>query len=622
MNDPKGPHMSHPRHRGWTGVLRHLAVPALAVAVIWAVPLANSDKASSKPDTSWNPLTPVSVNLATGVPAAQTAHGNLLGFNDFHGAIDPPTGSGGLVAGAPAGGVEYLATWVKKLRAEGIAAGQDVVTVGAGDMVGATPLVSAAFHDEPTIELLNSLGLELTSVGNHEFDEGVTELKRLQRGGCHPTDGCFGGDGFAGARFAYLAANVVDKRTKWPVLPPVAVKIIDGVPVGFVGLTLEGTPSIVNPAGITSVEFRDEIETANKWGGLLRAFGIKAQVLLIHEGGAQTGGDISSCAAFAGSITDIVAGLRDEFGVVVSGHTHRFYSCSLPNAAGKPVVVTSAGSNGTLVTDITVALDKHSRRFTEIEAHNVIVENGVRNPDGSWQQSAPGVFVRNPALVDADAKVIADKYRTAVAPVANRVVGKITAAISRDNKANGESPLGDVVADAQLAYTASSAGAQIALMNPGGIRAPLAYNPTPGSEGNVTYGECFTVQPFNNLVATQTLTGAQLKEVLEQQFAGYAGQAVTRILQVSAGFTYSYNTTLALGSRISDLKLNGVAINPATAYQVTTNDFLANGGDGFTNLKLGTGRTTAPGFDVDALVAHIAAGPVAPGTADRITKLG
>ncbi len=603
--------------------LRRLATPALALGVIIALPLAQGS-APSKTNAGWTPLTPVSVQL-TDVPARHAAKGSLLAFNDFHGAIDPPTGSGAVVVGNPAGGVEFLSTWVKRLRAEGEAAGEEVVTVGAGDMVGATPLVSAAFHDEPTIELLNELGMQITSVGNHEFDEGTVELKRLINGGCHPTDGCADGDGFAGADFTYLAANAVNKRTGLPILLPFTIKIIQGVPVGFIGMTLEGTMSIVNPGapGNPDIQFRDEIETANKWSRLLRAFGVKAQVLLIHEGGLQTPAtDPSGCAGFAGAITDIVGGLRNEFGLVVSGHTHRFYSCSLPNAEGKPVVVTSAGSNGQLVSDISFTLDKRSHRFASIEARNVIVENGIRNPDGSWARDAQGNFLRNPALIDPRAKTISDKYRTAVAPIANRIVGKISADISRDAVASGESPLGDVIADAQLAYT-SSLGGQIALMNPGGVRAPLTFANSPGGEpaGDVTYGECFTVQPFNNLVVTQTFTGAQLKAVLEQQFAGQAGQTVTRILQPSAGFTYSYNTTRALGDRTFNLALNGTPIDPAATYRVTTNDFLANGGDGFTALQAGADRATAPGFDVDALVAHLATGPIAPGPANRITKV-
>ncbi|HEY0698740.1 MAG TPA: bifunctional metallophosphatase/5'-nucleotidase [Micromonospora sp.] len=615
--------MSQPRSRG-RATLRHLAAPALALAVVATLPIT-SDRGAA-PAAAGPGLAPVSVSYGTKL--TDPVKGQFLSYNDFHGAIDPPTGSGATVNGTPAGGVEYLATWLKRLRAEAAAEGRTTITAGAGDLIGATPLVSAAFHDEPTIELMDLVGLQVSSVGNHEFDEGVTELLRMNNGGCHPVDGCADGDGFEGAKFHYLAANTIDKKTGLPILPPIDVKFIDGVPVGFVGLTLEGTPGIVNPAGITDVTFTDEVETANKWSALLKLFGVKAQVLLIHEGGSQAAPPsppgVSDCGNFSGPIVPIVAGLRPEFGLVVSGHTHRFYSCTLPNSSGASSVVTSAGSNGQLITDIDYTLDRRTGRFAEISARNVVVENGVRNPDGTWQQSAPGSFVRNRELVDPAAKTLADKYRSAVAPIANRVVGKITADIVRDVQPNQESPLGDVIADAQLAWTATD-GAQIALMNPGGVRASLTYSASAGGEapGEVTYGEAFTVQPFNNLVVTQTFTGAQLKDVLEQQFPGFTGQSTQRILQVSKGFSYSYDTRLPAGQRVSNLTLNGTPIDPAATYRVTTNDFLANGGDGFTLLTGGTGRTTAPGFDVDALVGYLGAGePVAPGPANRITRLG
>src|SRR4051794_40208871 len=267
-------------------VLRHLAAPALALAVVAALPLASPTTPAAAAPSAYAPAS-VSYDL----PAGATVEGQFLSYNDFHGAIDPPAGSGAVVnaggTSTPAGGVEYLATYLKKLRAEAKAEGRQTLTVGAGDMIGATPLVSAAFHDEPTIELMNEVGLQVTSVGNHEFDEGVDELLRMQQGGCHPVDGCQDGDGFGGARFHYLAANTIDNRTGLPILPPIDIKIIGGVPVGFVGLTLEGTAGIVNPAGIKNVHFTDEIETANKWGDLLKLFGVKAQVLLVHEGGAQ-----------------------------------------------------------------------------------------------------------------------------------------------------------------------------------------------------------------------------------------------------------------------------------------------------------------------------------------------
>ncbi|GAA1601636.1 bifunctional metallophosphatase/5'-nucleotidase [Actinoplanes couchii] len=563
------------------------------------------------------------------IPAAPSAaaqgaavvKGQILSYNDFHGAIDPPTGTGAVVnaggVSTPAGGVEYLATTLKRLRA----GSPHTITAGAGDLIGATPLVSAAFHDEPTIELMNQIGLQVSSVGNHEFDEGVAELIRIQRGGCHPVDGCQDGDPYRGAKFSYLAANTIDKKTKLPILPPVDIRFVGGVPVGFIGMTLEGTPGIVNPAGITGVTFTDEVQTANKWSNVLRTLGVRAQVLLLHEGGTQAAvtptPGVSDCTGFTGPVVPIVAGLNPEIGVVVSGHTHRFYQCELPNRTGARTVVTSAGNNGQLVTDIDYTLDKRTGRFAGITATNVIVENGIPDGSGGWRKDAAGAYLRNPDTVDPAAKKVADKYRTAVAPIANRLVGSISADITRTATPAGESPLGDVIADAQRSYT----NAQIALMNPGGIRADLDADQSSGGEayGQVTYGEAFTVQPFNNLVVTQTFTGAQLKDVLEQQFAGYAGQTVQRILQVSAGLTYTWSASAPAGSKVGALALNGVPIDPAANYSVTTNDFLANGGDGFSNLTVGTGRVTAPGFDVDALVALLATGPIPPGPANRIT---
>ncbi|MEV6931257.1 bifunctional metallophosphatase/5'-nucleotidase [Dactylosporangium sp. NPDC051485] len=613
--------MAQPRARGWR-VAQHLAVPALAVAVVALLPLAKTG--STTGSDRWTPLTPAKVALSQKVGATATAQ--LLGFNDFHGNIDPPTGSGGLINGVPAGGSEYLGTALTKLRDKAKAEGvHNSDTVVAGDNIGASPLVSAAFHDEPAIEVLNAMHVDLASVGNHEFDEGVTELYRMQFGGCHPTDGCQAGGHFSGAKFQYLAANVTQKSNGLPILLPFSIRRYDGVPVAFVGMTLAATPGIVNPAGIKNVDFHDEVETANKYATILGWLGIKSMVLVIHEGGMQSSPpaplDPSGCANFAGPIATITKGLDPAYGVVVSGHTHRFYTCELPNSSGANSLVTSAGTAGTLVTDIRVTLDKKSRKFVDASATNVIAENGVKNADGTYQKDAQGNFVRNPALVDPAVKKIADKYRVAVAPLANKVIGSISADITTTQTAAGETPLGDVIADAQLAYT-KPAGAQIAFMNPGGIRASLIYANSPGGEapGQVTYGEAFTVQPFNNLVVTQAFTGAQIKDVLEQQFVGFQGQTVQRMLQVSAGFTYTISASAPAGSKISNIKLNGVALDPAATYLVTTNDFLANGGDGFLNLAKGTNRVTAPGFDIDALTSYLATGPIAPGTADRYTR--
>ncbi len=566
----------------------------VAVAALTAAGIATSTTGSqaARPDNKGN-----------------IAKARFFSFNDFHGALDPPTGSGGLVNGTPAGGAEYLATTLKGLRADAEAHGQKTLTVGAGDMVGASPLLSAAFHDEPTIETLNLLQMDVTSVGNHEFDEGVTELLRLQNGGCHPTDGCQDGDPFYGADFPYLAANTVYKDSGKTILPAYTTRTVQGVKVGFIGMTLEGTPEIVNPAGITTVRFLDEVETANKYADQLLAKGVEALVLLIHEGGQQnvpvttppTPVDPSGCANFTGALPPIVAGLDPEFDLVVSGHTHRPYVCELPNSAGTKILATSAGTAGVLVTDITATLSKSEDDFTSLSARNVIVERKV---------------------IDQETKTLLDKYRVAVAPIANRIVGSISADITRSTNAAQETALGDVIADAQLAYTKASAGAQIAFMNPGGIRADLIYGNSAGGEppGQVTYGEAFTVQPFNNLVTTQTFTGAQIKTVLEQQrFPG--ASATPLVLQVSDGFTYTYSPSAAAGSRVSNMALNGTPIDDAATYRVTTNDFLANGGDSFPGFTVGTNRVYAPGFDVDALAAYLAAGPIAPGPQNRITRV-
>ena len=534
----------------------------------------------------------------------KTVDVQLLAINDFHGNLKPPTGSSGRVGATLAGGVEYLATHIKTLEATNP---DRTLEVAAGDLIGASPLLSAAFHDEPTIEAMNALGLDISAVGNHEFDEGVDELLRMQNGGCHPVDGCQDGDGFAGADFEYLAANVVYKTSGKPIFPASTIRNLHGVKVGFIGLTLEGTPAIVTPSGVASVDFLDEADTINAATAALKAKGVHTVVVLLHEGGAQSvalaENTINTCTGMAGAVVGIVGNLDPEVDLVISGHTHQAYTCALPNSNGTPIPVTSASSFGRLVTDIDITIDKKADQPTAIAVNNVIVSRDVP--------------------LDAAETALVTKYDTAVAPIANKIVGSITADITRANNAAGESALGDVIADGQLAVSLSD-NAQLALMNPGGIRADLTFAASAGGEapGQVTYGEAFDVQPFNNLVATEDLTGAQLKILLEQQFCDptLTTPRANTILQPSAGFTYTWNSTLACGSKVSDIKLNGVAVDPAAAYRVTMNNFLADGGDGFPEFKNGTNRVTR-GFDVDAFAAYLGAGaPVAPGPQNRITK--
>jgi 5'-nucleotidase len=568
-------------------------------------------------------IVPAAVSAAKPTKPPKTVDVQLLAINDFHGNLLPPSGSGGRIGSAAnddackaspatcvlAGGFGYLADDVKDLEATNP---NGTLVVSAGDNIGGSPLISAAFHDEPTIEALNLIGLDASAVGNHEFDEGVTELLRIQNGGCHPVDGCDTGHTYAGADFPFLAANVVYKDTGDPILPAYTIEQVGGVKVGFIGLTLEGTPLIVSANGIRDVNFLDEATTINAAAHDLRVQGVHTIVVLIHEGGVQSvatnPSTIDTCTGMSGAIVDIVHQLHPSINLVVSGHTHNAYNCLLPNSDEQLVPVSSASSFGRLVTDIDMTLSTSSGKPKSISVDNKIV---FRDD----QDTAAAALVAN--------------YQTAVAPIANAVVGSITANITRTGSPAGESALGDVIADAQLAYT-QSAGAQLAFMNPGGIRADLSFTSSPVGEGDgvVTFGEAFDVQPFNNLVVTQDMTGAQIKAVLEQQWAactppGRSGGA-TVILQVSAGFTYSYNEALACGSRISNMMLSGNPIVPGTTYKVTLNNFIADGGDSFPAFTAGTNRVYAPDFDIDALADYLDANTppgVPPGPQNRITKL-
>jgi 5'-nucleotidase len=536
---------------------------------------------------------------------AKTVDIQLLAINDFHGNLEPPSGSSGRVGATNAGGVEYLATHNKSLRATNPHGTHEVA---AGDQIGASPLLSAAFHDEPTIEAMNALGLDFSAVGNHEFDEGVDELLRMQDGGCHPVDGCQDGDGFKGADFEYLAANVVYKTNGEPIFPAYAVRNIGGAKVGLIGLTLEGTPDIVTASGIQTVNFLDEATTINAAVQELKQKKVHTIVVLIHEGGAQSvplsESVINTCTGMSGAIVGIVSQLDDDVDMVISGHTHNAYNCLLPNAASRQIPVSSASSFGRLVTDIDMTVDPKSDQPTTISVDNQIVTRDV--------------------ALDPDETAIVTKYNTAIAPISHRVVGSITADITRAGNPAGESALGDVIADAQL-EDAQGESAQIALMNPGGIRADLTYTQISGGEslGEVTYGEAFTVQPFNNYIVTQTLTGAQLKTVLEQQFCNGAltTPRTNVILQPSAGLTYTWSAGAACGAKVTNLMLNGLPVAPATSYRVEMNSFLADGGDGFPEFKNGTNRVFG-GLDIDALTDYLGAhSPVAPGPQNRITAV-
>jgi 5'-nucleotidase len=521
----------------------------------------------------------------------------ILAINDFHGNLLPPTGGIRIAdpddrtrkIAVPAGGAEQMATLVRQLRQ----GHNNTIFVAAGDLIGASPLLSAMFHDEPTIESLSMMGLEIASVGNHEFDEGKDELLRMQNGGCHPIDKCQGPHPFPGAKFHYLAASTFEKSTGKTIFPPYEIRTFGGIPVAFIGLTLKGTADIVSPVSVAGLEFRDEADTVNALVPELKARGVEAIVVLIHEGGYPTG-DYNECPGISGPIVDIVKKFDRAVDVVISGHTHQAYVCEIDGR-----LVTSGDKYGTIVTTIDLKLDPATRDVISARADNVIVRSGV--------------YARDP-----EQTALLASYEKLAAPIANRRAGSITETLSHTPNEAGESTLGDVIADAQLAATRSDAdgGAVIAFTNPGGIRADIAKKP----DGAVSFADIFASQPFRNQLVTLTLSGTQIKNMLEQQ---WVDPKLPRILQVSKGFTYSWDGARPYGDHIiaDRMSLNGQRIDPAMNYRVTVNNFLSVGGDGFTVLKGGV----APQFgvyDSDALYGYFRSNsPIVPAAAGRIMRL-
>jgi 5'-nucleotidase len=520
----------------------------------------------------------------------------ILAINDFHGNLRPPFGGIGIAdpndtskrIAVPAGGSEHMATLVKQLRVKR----RHSVFVAAGDLIGASPLLSALFHDEPTVESLSLMGLEITAVGNHEFDEGKDELLRMQNGGCHPASGCNGPRKFLGAKFRYLAASTFDKGTGKTLFPAYEVKEFDGIPIAFIGLTLKATPNIVSPSGVVGLEFRDEAETINALVPQIRERGIEAIVVLIHEGGFPTGG-YNECPGISGPIVDIVKKLDKAVDLVISGHTHRAYKCNIDGR-----LVTSADKFGTIVTEIEIELDRKTRDIVSAKADNLIVRTDTYAKDKEQT-----------ALIAA--------YDELVKPLAERPVGTITATLTRDEGPGGESVLGQIIVDAQLAATSGPhvGGAVIAFTNPGGIRASIPRS----ADGTVTFADLFAAQPFGNSLVTLTMTGAQIKAALEQQ---WLNQVKPRILSVSKGFSYTWDDRRARGDFVAaaGIMLDGRPIDPAGKYRVTVNGFLADGGDGFVAFTGGTEARIGP-FEVGALEAYFKANsPMAPASLDRIRR--
>lgn len=537
------------------------------------------------------------------VPPAPVEVG-IIAINDFHGALEPPrqsvlvTGADGQSEAVPAGGAAYLASAVEQVRAKH----PNHLTVAAGDLTGGSQLASAIHLDEPAVGVMNRLGLEYTAVGNHEFDRGTTELIRLQAGGCEKNtnrEPC-ALEQFAGAGYRYLAANVVgpDGRT---LFPGTALKTFgtgrSAVTIGLIGLTLKGTDALVSAAGIAGYRFEDEVQTINADVATLKAQGADAVVVLFHQGVRTVdppGPD--GCNSPTGELAPILDQLDPRIDLVISGHTHWQYICQWQSRdPRKTFLVTSAGLYGKLLTDIRLTIDPASGRVLTREAHNVIVQSepyrGANN-EVTIKPAYP-TFPPDPAVAS-----YIGQYVKAAESFSSRRVGKVSgpASLAVDGNSAMGGTLGNLIADAQLAAT-RNAGAQIALMNPFGIRTGL----NPAEDGSVTFGMLYRIQPFDNTLVTMSLTGAQLKTVLEQ---GLDGAPTNQWLAPSVGFAYRYDMSRPVGERITAMTLGGQPIDPAATYRVTTNSFLSDGGDSFTELV--NGRDKVIGMaDVAALEAWV-----------------
>jgi 5'-nucleotidase len=542
-------------------------------------------------------------------PPGQLVQLQLLGFNDYHGHVGPTTA--GTVDGEPAGGGEYLSAMLKTLRT----GHKYSLTVAAGDLIGGSPAFSGLFHDEPSVESLNAMGLDVSSVGNHEFDDGVTELLRMQNGGCHPIDGCI--FPYEGADFQWLAANVVNEYTGETPLPPYWIKKIESVNVGFIGMTLEATDTLVAASGIEGWDFLDEAQTANALVPILKAEGVEAIVVLLHEGGSQTPppGDVDACVGISGPIVAINDALDPAIDALITGHTHLPYNCLLPDPAGEPRIVTSAYSYGRVVSELNLVLDKRTNdvRRDLSTATNHLVAQAQLTPD--------------PAIT----AVIA-KWQPFYDAAGNTPVGTITEDITRGGDPTGsdrgvESAAGNLVADAQL-WATSANGAEVAFMNPGGVRSDLTYDESEAGEGDgvVTFGEAFTFQPFGNTLVTLPMTSGQIISVLEEQCQPAGSSRPFLHLGVSEGFTYDLAKTIVAGDctsiTVSNVELNGVPLNSTATYNVTVNNFLADGGDNFTTFATITESRLDGGNDLEALTNYLGTfSPVAPPSTDRVNEL-
>lgn len=540
----------------------------------------------------------------------------VVGLNDFHGNLEPirrPTtlkGADGTDRQVQVAGVAHLASAVASIREQA----EHSLVIAAGDLIGGSPLVSSYFLDEPAIGAMNRLGLDFNAVGNHEFDRGWRELKRMQDGGCEKLalrEPCAIESDFPGARFKFLAANVVTPGGD-TLFPAYAVKSFGegkrAFDVGVIGLTLKETPTLVTPSGVEGLTFADEAAAINRAVEALSAKGVKAIIVAIHQGlYTEVGYNDKSCGGVSGPLTDILKGVDPQVDLVISGHTHRAYVCNFGAIdEQRPFLVTSAGYGGSFLTDIRLAIDPKSGDVIAKAADNVVVQVGGEgaSPINDFRAFAP----------QPDIAGYVARYVAAAKDAATRPVGRISGEARDPGPATEETALGNLIADGQL-FGTRSAGAQIALMNNSGVRTGLV----PAADGTVTYGDIYAVQPFGNTLVTKTFTGAQLLALLEQQFDD---DGFVQTFSPSDGFAMTYDLKRPSGSRVVSATLAGAPIDPAGTYRVTMNSFLAAGGDSFTVFNQGT-DVTVGAVDLDAMEEYLRAVPMRQLPAlGRVTAIG
>jgi len=532
----------------------------------------------------------------TGPQAPAGIEINLVALNDFHGNLEPskftftPPGAAAPVT-LQAGGAGAMSGALAAWRRED----PKLVFVAAGDLVGASPALSSMWADEPSIVAMNMLGLNASSLGNHEFDQGSIELLRQQNGGCaspRPDKACQLAPNFGGAKFQYLGANVLVTQTGRNLLPATSIVDVKGVKVGLIGAVLKGTASVALAKSIEGLTFEDEADAINRTIPGLRAQGATVFVVLIHEGGhTKEPFHQIDCSELKGPIVGIVEKLDPAIRVIVSGHSHTGYQCKVDGR-----LVTQADMGGHLLTRIKMRVDPVTKVLADVS-----VKNEVINPDAYPAEPTMTAFLAD--------------VRARSAAVLARPVGTLgVATLSRKNGNGGESPLGNLITDAIVAASAEQ-GAQIGFMNGGGIRKDLESGP--GMV--VTFGHAQAVLPFGNTLVAMDLTGAQLKALLEQQW-NKADSTNGSMLQVSSGLHYRWDSTRPIGQRVvpGSIKINGVALADDKTVRVVANNFLAEGGDNFAIFAKGTRRVATDIRDLDALLAYLgkhdkvgaAAGPV------------